>query len=320
MLATRALRCTFCSALLVPGDGRWVAAPAQHAAEPLRHPTARRLWLGGHRYALLGRIARGEGSDVFLAERDGRLTERVVLKMLRASRDRDLLEREHAVLGELEKSEAQGAPHFTRLLPQRVALGIARLGLRGDEGERQVSALRWRSGFVHTADDVMATYPGGVPRASTVWIWKRLLELLGFVHRSGFVHGAVLPAHVLVHAKDHGVVLCGWSRAGRAGTPLVARSEGADAFYPDDLRAGANARPGHDIAMSARVISRLLGGTELAPPQSVPEPLREIVAQHARLAPGAETDAWALMARLQEAANAVFGPPKFVRFEMPGWT
>lgn len=320
MLASRSVRCAFCAARLVVGSGGWVPAPAEHAPEPLRHPTMRRLWLGGHRYALLGRLARGEGSDVFLAERDGRLTERVVLKILRAEKDRDLLEREHVVLAELEKSDAQGAPHFARLLPQRVAYGVARLGMHGEAGERHVSALRWRSGFVHTGGDVMAAYPGGVPRAATVWMWKRMLELLGFVHRSGFVHGAILPEHVLVHAKDHGVVLAGWSRAGRAGTPLVARSEGADAFYPDGLGAGGLLRPAHDIAMSARVISRLLGGTELAPPESVPEPLRSLVVEHTQLAGGAEVDAWALMARLQGAANAVFGPPRFVRFDMPGWT
>jgi hypothetical protein len=319
MLASRSVRCAFCAARLIAGEDGWVPAPAEHAPEPLRHPTMRRLWLGGHRYALLGRLARGEGSDVFLAERDGRLTERVVLKILRAEKDRDLLEREHAVLAELEKSDAQGAAHFTRLLPQRVALGVARLGMHGEAGERHVSALRWRSGFVHTGDDVIAAYPGGVPRAATVWMWKRMLELLGFVHRSGFVHGAILPAHVLVHAKDHGLVLAGWSRAGRAGAPLVARTEGADGFYPDDLASGGATRAAHDIAMSARVISRLLGGTELAPPASVPDPLRSLVATHAQLAPDMETDAWALMARVQEAANAIFGPPRFVRFDMPGW-
>lgn len=317
MLASRSIRCSYCAALLVPKDGTWAPAPVEHAPEPLRHPTASRLWLGGHRYAILGRLARGEGTDVFLAERDGRLTERVVLKILRAERDRDLLEREHTMLGELERSTAQGAPHFTRLLPQRVALGVARLGMHGEAGERHVAAHRWRSGFVHTGLDVRDAYPGGVPPAHAVWMWKRMLELLGFVHRSGFVHGAVLPEHVLIHAKDHGVVLCGWSCAGRAASALVARTEGADESYPDDLRAGAPLAPRHDVAMSARVISRLLGGTAAALPSGVPDPLARVVAAH--LAPAAGADAWALMREVQDAANEVFGPPRFVPFDMPGW-
>lgn len=316
MLATRATRCSYCNAMLVAGPGGWVPAPAEHAPEPMRHTTARRLWLGGHRYALLGRLARGAGSDVFLAERDGRLTERVVLKILRHDADRKLVEHEHDVLGAIESSPAQGAPHFSRLLPQRVAIGTARLGERGEAGERFVSAFRWRSGFVHTADDVMASHPNGVPPEHVVWMWKRVLELLGWLHATGHVHGAVIPAHWLVHARDHGVVLCGWSCAWAAGAPLYAKHAGAQAYYPPDVRVGHVLQPSLDVEMSARVASRLLGGTADAPPEHVPEPIRRVVL-------GAmvrtSNDAWAVKDRIQVAANEVFGPPRFVKFEMPGW-
>ena len=133
--------------------------------------------------------------------------------MLRAPGDGDLLAREHEVLTALEASRAQGAPHFTRLLPQRVALGTARLGMRGELGERRVAVHRWRSGFVHTFDDVAREHPTGITAGHAVWIWKRMLELLGWIHASGWVHGAVLPPHLLVHARDHGVTLVGFSRA-----------------------------------------------------------------------------------------------------------
>jgi hypothetical protein len=66
------------------------------------------------------------------------------------------------------------------------------------------------------------------------------------------------------------------------------------------------------------VISRLLGGTASTLPETVPEPLARLVAAHR--VPNAGFDAWALKDRVQAAANELFGPPKFVRFEMPGWS
>ncbi|MDQ3037223.1 MAG: hypothetical protein M3Y87_32820, partial [Myxococcota bacterium] len=275
--------------------------------------------IAGRRYALLGRVAQGESSDVFLARRDARLTERVLIKVLRADGDRDLLEREQAVLESLEESTANGAPHFTRLLPQRVASGIARLGLHGDGGERRVSVMRWRSGFVHTMRDVLEAHGGGVSAETSVWMWKRMLEQLGWVHRSGWVHGAVLPQHLLVHARDHGVVLVGWSCAVRAGEALLATPGAERALYPDDAWGGRPITTRTDVTMSARVVLKALGGDVERAPSSVPRPLASLLEAQARGETDAYDDAWALKDRLDAVAREVFGPPRFVPFAMPGW-
>lgn len=315
--ATRTQRCGYCATLLAPGPGGWQPAAQEVREEPLVDPERTRLWVGGLRYAVLGRIARGEGCDVFLARRDGRLTERVLIKVLRAGGDRDLLEREQVVLESLESSRAAGAPHFSRLIPQRVAHGVARLGLHGDGGERRVSVMRWRSGFVHTMGDVLDVHRSGVTPETSVWMWKRTLEQLGWVHRSGWVHGAVLPEHLIVHARDHGVVLVGWSRAVRPGEPLVAVTAGAEAMYPRGVWEGAPVSTRTDLAMSARVVLRVLGGEPERAPGSVPAPLASLLEETAR--GEGEGDAWALKDRLDAAAREAFGPPRFVPFEMPGW-
>jgi hypothetical protein len=314
---TGAVRCRYCALLLAPGPGGWRPAAPPAEDEPLRDPELPRLWLGGVRYAVLGRLARGEGCDAFLARRDTRLTERVVLKVLRAGADADLLEREHAVLEALERSGALGAPHYARLLPQRVAIGTARLGLRGDEGERRVAAHGFRSGFVHTFDDVRRAHPGGIAPEAAVWLWKRTLEFLGWLHRSGHVHGAVLPAHLLVHARDHGVVLVGFSRAVSLGTPLPAFSASHESHYPADVWQGGPARPATDITMSARAILLLLGGDLREAPSAVPAPLATLLESHA--AKATHDDAWAVRDALDAAAREAFGSPKFMHFAMPGW-
>jgi hypothetical protein len=144
--------------------------------------------------------------------------------------------------------------------------------------------MRWRSGFIHTFDDVFSAYSGGIPPESSIWMWKRMLELLGWVHRSGWSHGAVTPAHLLLHARDHGVVLVGWSRA----TPT--RNAAAD------------------ISATASVLQRALGS------QRVPAALADLLAQTVKSPP---SDAWALKEALDRTARDAFGPPKYIPFAMP---
>ena len=292
------------------GRAPWPGRPEDRGRQRVR--------VEGHTWVVLGRLARGDGSDVFLARRDARLTEHVVLKMLRAPEDADLLRREQRALKRLEASEAQGAPFFRTLLPQRVRHGAATLVSPRRGAGPLTSVFRWRSGFTHTLEDARAAYPAGVDPRAAVWMWKRLLELLGWVHRSGWVHGAVLPDHALLHARDHGVVLVGWSAATWAeGAPeaLPCFSRAREAFYPKALRDGVACAPAHDLVMSARVIAHVLGGGPEAVPAKVPAPVGALVR---RCAAGdlPTEDAWALKDAVAAAAKQVWGPPRYVKFTL----
>lgn len=318
--------CPFCGAT-VTDDG-----PILHAKDYLRAlarldtelaiPDPEKATLGGLPYRVLGHLASGESSEVFLAERARRVTERVVLKVLRAPADRDLLEREHRILLALQDSSAQGAAHFTERLPQPVAHGT----LRFRDAERPATALRYASGFVHTLEDVRSAYPDGVDPRHAVWLWRRMLEVLGFVHRAGFAHGALVPRHLLVHARDHGVMLVGWSAATilRAREKLPAVVTNAQAFYPEDLRGDSIPTTATDLAMTARCIAYVLGGDPITGtvPSSVPQGLAALVRSHADpFAPGPRTDdAWALEQEVSRVAREAFGPPKYVHLAMPGWS
>lgn len=311
------VRCGFCAVLLTEKAGIWHStAPPPHDEE-LRCPERERFWFDGCRYAVLGQLARGEGSDVYLSRRDGRLSDLVVVKALRSLDDVDLLAREHEVLADLEKSSVKGASHFSRLIPQRVGQGTARLGMRGQGGDQKVAIHRWRSGFVHTFDDVLRAHAGGIAPEASVWIWKRTLEILGWMHHSGWIHGGVLPPHILVHARDHGVALVGLSRAVPPGKPLPAFSSTLRAYYPDAVWNGAPATEATDITMSARAVLHILGRNLLRAPPSVPAPLARLLEEYAQ---GEGDDAWSVRDRVDAVAKQVFGPPKFVPFGMPGWS
>jgi hypothetical protein len=282
-----------------------------------------RVVVAGRRFVVIGRLGKGDGSDAFLGRTDARLTEMVVLKVARALEDGDLLAREWRTLEALSESRAQGSEYFTQLLPQQVLRGTSETP---DGLKRTASVFRWRSGFIHTFEDIARVYTGGIDGQTAVWLWKRTLELLGWIHQSGYVHGAVLPQHLLVHPRDHGVVLVGWSCAtslhGRDRLPAV--SAASSAYYPDHLWSELRPDPRADLVMSARCLIRALGGdpSRGSVPGFVPARLAELISTTA--APpswaGLTDDAWELKERVSAAAHEGFGSPKYHPFRMPGWS
>src|SRR5271165_2149752 len=84
--------CTYCGAS-VTEDGEVVHAAAYRRAlaELSRDDGGRpRIEVGGFPYRVLGRVAQGESSDVFLAVRAHPTPERVLVKVLRNEADLDL--------------------------------------------------------------------------------------------------------------------------------------------------------------------------------------------------------------------------------------
>lgn len=266
------------------------------------------LSIGGSHWATRHFIARGEISDVYLAERARRPTELVLLKILREPKDAPLFDREWEVLEKLQQNESLLADLFTTLLPQPVVRGLVD---NGPYQGRRAMAFRWASGFRATFEGVRQAYPQGIEPQISVWMWRRILEQLNFLHRSGVVHGAVVPAHILVEEGDHGIRLVGYSAAGESGTPLLTICGRFEPFYP-----ARRLSPGADMSMSARSIAFVLGGEGACVdvPASVPEPLADLIRQVA--ADGAE-NAWNVQESLGKMARVLYGPPSFHPLMMP---
>ena len=273
---------------------------------------------GGRHWVLEKLLAQGEASDIYSSKLARWPTELVLIKILRDNNDVPFLQREDITLQALIHSQARGAAHFSRLVPQPVVLGTV---TGSAHHGRMVSILRYESGFKHTFVDVKRAYPDGIPARSVIWIWRRLLELFSFMHRSGFAHGAVLPEHLLVQQNDHGVRLVGYGRSGRLGEPLPGMRPGCERYYPLSGNSIHQLTTDLDVVMSGRCMVDLLNGDletcEL--PGGVPTALAALVSKVARLDPRREPpgDPLAIHKKLAEISDQVYGAPVFNPIRMP---
>ena len=99
--------CAFCGASVM--HDRWMAHRKQfaYALDDERRTAlasgGERIELDGRSYLVLSALARGEGTDVLLAERADGVRERVVLQVLREASDAPRFERSCEALGALRR-------------------------------------------------------------------------------------------------------------------------------------------------------------------------------------------------------------------------
>lgn len=241
----------------------------------------------GRRYHLLQELGSGEISRVYFARRVGSLPLLATIKVSSAPKAAALYAREAQVARELQALDCDGVgAFFSRLLPEVIAQGL----VAGDGGKHAL-VLRHPAGYWGSLAALSERFATGIDPRHVVWIWRRMLEVLNFIHKHGWSHGDVRPEHALVHPQDHGVRLIGWASARKGG-----------AFAADLMR-------------SARVMQVLLCGTGNSGtlPDGVPTGLAQLVTQAATDEGFCRSQGAAgLDTLLRSDAAAAFGPPSFV--------
>ncbi len=263
-------------------------------------------------YRLAPRTARGDLADLFPAHpTPGSGGGGVVVKMPRDPRDGDLMEREAVALRQLPKD---GDGRFLPYVPRLVESFRHRDAATGVE--RRVNVLAALDGF-HSLAAVRAAYPDGVDPRDAAWMWRRLLVGLGFAHRAGVLHGAVLPEHVLIHPGDHGLVLVDWCYSvpgcyapiDSSGQVPAMVGRYAD-WYPPEVPARRPASPATDLFLATRCMTWLMGG-------QAPRALLMFARGCLAPAPGRRPDdAWRLLAELDELLERLYGPRTFRPFHL----
>lgn len=318
----RSIVCSFCGVTVRLDETAVSVAKFREAFRVWNSPASYQIsaWvsIGDSHWALNKYIARGDISDVYTAQRARWPTELAVLKVLRNPQDETLFDNEWNILQALHQSEARGAEIFSTLIPQPIIHGKI---TGGSFVGQHASIFRWESGFYHTFSQVMQTYPHGIPARASIWVWRRILEILSFIHASGMAHGAILPEHLLIQENEHGVRLVGYSHAGHLGDQWHPPSNKHESFFPQPAKSWATLTPQLDLVMSARCIVAILGGNPATAslPESVPEPLARVIRRVALAKPTTDSneDAWTIREELGQIAEQVYGAPQFIPIVMP---
>ena len=294
----RMVACPYCTAMVTRNSELVEAAQFHQAwlrAQAALPRATRRLEFADRCYHVLAQLASGENCEIYLAEHRHIFAERVVIKHARSPAAADRLQAEQETLLALQRSDRPGSAYFSQRLPQTIHRGTA--SLDGDT-PRMALVLRQSPGFWGNMATALHYHGAGIDPRHAVWIWRRVLDVLGFVHAAGWTHGDLRAEHWLVQPRDHGILLVGWGEARADASPHTI---------------------GRDLCQSAWTLRRLLCGDhpDKAPGfgTSTPDPLVRLL----RLA--SEDSDWCatqgaegIDAQLRLAARESFGAPRFLDF------
>lgn len=206
-----------------------------------RSPINRPISIGAYTCRATSNV--GDLADVFTTV-DGKYR----VKVARDEQDNDLMR------AEVEALTLAGC------IPQPVRAGVPELFDKLMVGRRQAHVSPnyhgWRT---------LAAVGAKVDARTSVWLMKRLLTLLGWVHHLGLVHGAVLPQHVLVYPDNdgnrmdphkHTVRLIDWCYSVHYArrTRLSSWVPAWKAYYAPELLAKTGLTPSADLYMAAALV------------------------------------------------------------------
>ncbi len=289
--------------------GAWWALARQRLEQgiygsraPLREPVTL-VAPSGRTITFGGLWKQGDIADLY------RTTDGQIVKIGRDPRDNVLLRHEAEALRRL--AGAEHVREFRLFIPHLVES----FNVRTDGVVRVANVLSTPPGM-YSLHEVLELRGPLDPRDMT-WMFRRLLKALAFAHDADVVHGAVTPAHVLIH-PDHGLTLIDWCYAVPSGAPLQAIPAADRALYPEFVFSKGASRPGLDIFMAAHCMVLLLGGNPQTRslPETIDPRLRTFLSSWWRFGVDQAQDAAVLLEEYTELVDSLW-PRAFRPFSMP---
>lgn len=256
-------------------------------------------------YVLGGVVGEGTVCNLYAAvSSDGPVT----VKMPRRPQSSRFVENERTALAALAQIATGGFAWLAPYFPVLLESGTHRA--TGANEQRKVNvlnALGAEQGFVSLAQ-VRRAYPTGLDGRDRAWMYRRLLRALAGAQLAGLVHGAVLAENVLIHPKEHGLVLAGWSFATTEGKTLPGMVASADSYPPEATEMGTVTHK-TDVYMAARLMRSILRPEERRQ--------RAFAQGCTQITPGMRPDAAGLLDEYDNLLSDLYGPRRFRPFHLP---
>src|SRR6266566_529770 len=276
------------------------------------------------KYVSEGPLCAGDIADLHVASLESsRLRNGFVMKLARNVADNDLLRAEVATLEKLRLRLPKDS--WADCVP------IVTDSFFLDEGvgpRRRMNVLNCFSGF-YNGEEIRRKLKGGVDGRTMAWMWKRLLVLLEWTNKIGYLHGAVLPPHVMFYpdsdaspAMDkrcHSIRLVDWcySIDLESRTRLSAWVPRYEKFYAPEVLAKEKLGPWTDLYMGAKTMFYLAGDNTAGghPPKHLPKEIIESLFQCTQpIASKRPQSIGKYFESFKQVLEKVYGSPKWHEF------
>ncbi|RJQ27068.1 hypothetical protein C4577_01980 [Candidatus Parcubacteria bacterium] len=250
-------------------------------------------------YTVLKHLTSGDVSDIYLAEAANK---DYLLKISRIDDGEKYLEIEKNTVADLLTKA--GDSTYSKYLPTFVESFPAK-----DTIAKRVNVFTYDPGF-YSLEQVKNQYKDGVDGRDLAWMFNRILTGLGFIHKSGYVHGAVLPSHILIHPESHGGRFCGFVHSVKIGEKVDTISVDYKSWYPKEVNDKEKVGPASDIYMAAKCAERIMR-------EDTPRKIKNFVYSCMLESPSMRpNDAWLLYEEFKDLLSDVYGKRKFHIFTM----
>lgn len=226
----------------------------------------------------------------------------------------DLAQNESKALEKLFPAKAKEEKFF-RYFPQLIDSFV----LKNGKSNRQVNVMPMYSEYRSIAD-ILRAYPSGIDFRDMVWMFKRTLVGLGYAHRQGIVHGAIIPPHILIHPVEHGAKIIDWCYSVSGKGRIKAISPDYKTYYAPEIFKKENVSGATDIYMAAKCALSLIGGNveNNSMPDSVPEQIQNFLKGCLFLSQSKRpSDAWGVHDEFNNLLKKVVGKSKYRPFNIP---
>ena len=236
-------------------------APGEPAADTDVIRTARAS------YQIAGPLAQGNLGMVYAGTDDR--DNPVAVKVAAHTEDNDFFQTEARVLRLLHSHGERYSKHLPEFIEE----------FHTPDG-RQGTVLGRLDGYDLYA--VREKYPEGIPERHVIWLFRRVLSVIGFAHSKGILHGNFEPAHIMLRPGDHNVWLLDWSYAvydpARTGQKFRVFNE---TYSAPEVAEKKPPLPSADLFSVGRCMIYVLGGDPLSGsmPPAVDERIQRFIRQ-----------------------------------------
>ncbi len=251
-------------------------------------------------YNIYSHIAKGDFSDVWRAtflSSSGK-EEEAAIKIITKIGDSDLITVEAEILNKLKH---QSIP---------VVIDVFRTR---DRRKGMVTSLI--KGFDFRA--IRQRYSDGVPVEHALWIFDRLLNVIGYMHYNGIVHGNLEPSNILVIPSIHNVIPIDFIFS--VDYVKGNKYKGANEYSAAEVSKDRNAHPISDMYSLGKCMLYLLGGNPARKtfPKKMDRRVKDFLKVFMYESPSRRADdAWRWLETLISLRTELFGKRRFVHFEM----